>query len=42
MRSLGVGGMLIPLVAVAVATTLLPIMLSQPHLQHRAARRTRS
>src|SRR5438270_11784037 len=28
LRSLGVGGMLIPLVAIAVATTLLPIMLA--------------
>jgi len=29
LRSLGVGGMLIPLVAIAVATTLLPIMLAK-------------
>src|SRR5207237_2621090 len=29
LRSIGVGGMLIPLVAIAVATTLLPIMLAK-------------
>jgi putative drug exporter of the RND superfamily len=43
LRSLGVGGMLIPLVAIAAATTLLPVMLSacgpalDRHRLHRAS-----
>jgi putative drug exporter of the RND superfamily len=43
LRSLGVGGMLIPLVAIAAATTLLPVMLSScgpaldRHRLHRAS-----
>jgi RND superfamily putative drug exporter len=42
LRSLGVGGMLIPLVAIAVATTLLPIMLSSwgPKLDRHRLRRS--
>jgi len=42
LRSLGVGGMLIPLVAIAVATTLLPIMLSSwgPRLDRHRLRRS--
>jgi RND superfamily putative drug exporter len=42
LRSLGVGGMLIPLVAIAVATTLLPIMLSSwgPALDRHRLRRS--
>jgi RND superfamily putative drug exporter len=44
LRSIGIAGLLIPLVSVAVATTLLPVVLSTfgPRLDRRAARRRRA